>query len=146
LLPLRCRAQENWSGPDREIRAAGDHRVGRSNADQEAMADLETLILVEASVLGDEGGAKGQRLRRQRHDDVDLPAVAQGGAEPKRDSEGKRSDQTRPFEHCMLPIYRSVLMRSVNRKRSALQLHPLASAVHRISTVVSKGIRQQERR
>src|SRR5262249_15636316 len=90
-----------------------------------------------------EGGAKGQRLRRQRHDDFDLPAVARDGAEPNRDGEGKRSDQPRPFEHCMLPIYRSVLMRSVNRKRNARQLRLLASALHRISTVVSKEIRRR---
>src|SRR5262245_10945225 len=143
---MSYRAQEDWSGPDREIRAAGDHCVGRGDANQETVADLETLILVEAGVLGDEGGAKSQRLRRQRHDDFDLPAVTRGGAEPNRDSEGNRSDQIRPFEHCILPIYRSVLMRSVNRKRSARQLRPLASALHRISTVVSKGTRQQERR
>ncbi len=118
-LALRGRPQEDRPGAHGKIGAAGDHGVDRAHAHDVAMGDLETFFLVEAGILGDEGRAEGQRRGRQRHHDLHVLAAARGGAEPNRNPDGHRRDphwptehgpvQLVPFEHGVLPPYRSCL-------------------------------------
>jgi hypothetical protein len=108
-LALRRRPQEHRPGADGEVGAPGNHCIGRSHAHQEPMADLESFFPVEPGILGDEGAAEGERLRRQRDDDVHVLRTCAGGAEPNHDTEGQ-SDRMGPFEHRILPIYGFVLV------------------------------------
>ena len=49
------------------------------------------------------GSAEGERRGRQRHQDVDLLALADRGSEPNRDAEGRRGGSISPFGHVVPP-------------------------------------------
>ncbi len=104
-LPRRGRPQEHRPGADGEVGAARDHRVGRGDADQDAVRDLQPLLLVESGVLGDEGRAEGQRRGRQRHQDLDILRLARQWEAAQRRARGPPRPMS-VFEHPILPYNR----------------------------------------
>jgi hypothetical protein len=97
-------AQEHRPGADGEIGRTRDHRIGRRDAHQDAVRDLQPLILVESGVLGDEGRAERQRRSRQRHQDLDVLSAARRGKKPNDEAE-QRGGWMAEIEHRHLPDY-----------------------------------------
>ena len=113
-LPRRRGPQEHRPGADGEVGAAGDHRIGRADADQGAVRDLEAFLLVESGILGDERRAEGERRGRQRQENVDILRMSGGGNEPNGDREGRRPMSV--FEHPILPYNRCRYSSATGRK------------------------------
>src|SRR6266567_5830348 len=94
-LALRRGAQEHRTRTHGKVRAAGDHRVDRSDADDIANADAQAFLLEEARILRNERRTEGECRGRQRQHDVDILSfvfsLALRGTKPNHNAECQRN-------------------------------------------------------